>query len=251
MNKNSKNSDDLVISFGTGERKQIVQDKALTVKVAGQTVSVGSPRGVDLVFVIDTTGSMSDKITGLLESCERFVVEFCELGLDHRMAAVAFGDLTVPGDRISIVKFTNSIATIKSALAKIPRYSGGGNEGESSLEAMDHALNLPFRAEVVKAVVLITDEPALQLKFSAESIVRRLGEGEYLAFVVSPDEPYYRAMAKKTGGKWYAISSSVNLESILEMFKNLASQLSTVVSEVYRLGDGSLKQYLQLKPPDR
>jgi von Willebrand factor type A domain len=246
-----KNTDGLVISTGTGGKKQLVRESALTIKVQGQTVSVGRKRGVDLVFVIDTTGSMSDKIKGLLDSCERFVEEFAGLGLDHRMAVVAFGDLTVPEDKISIVEFTNSITTIKTALRRIPRYSGGGNEGESSLETIQHALSLPFRLSVVKALVLITDEPALQHRLSPEKIIGRMTEGEYLAFVVSPPEPYYRAMAAKTGGLWYLVSDSVDLESLLDMFRSLASKLSTVVSDVYKLADGSVKTYLQLKAPDR
>jgi len=246
-----KSTDGLVISIGTGDKKQLVRDSALTVKVQGQAVSVGRQRGVDLVFVIDTTGSMSDKIEGLLESCERFVGEFAELGLDHRMAVVAFGDLTVPEDRISVVKFTDRIETIKSALRKIPRYSGGGNEGESSLEAIQHALSLPFRPSVVKALVLITDEPALQHRLSAEKIIRQLTDGEYLTFVVSPPEPYYKAMATKTGGLWYVISASVDFDSLLDMFRSLASKLSTVVSDVYKLADGSVKNYLQLKAPGK
>ena len=108
-------------------------------------------RGVDLVFVIDTTGSMSDKIESLLATCSRFVEDFNALRLNHRIAIVSFGDLRVPGDRIQNTAFTADVEVTKKSLRHIPRNSGGGNEGESSLEALERALSLPFRSDAVKA----------------------------------------------------------------------------------------------------
>src|SRR5260370_29184089 len=54
----------------------------------------------DLVFVIDTTGSMNDKIDGLIESCESFVDKLAAKRVDWAAAGVVFGDLTVAGAKI-------------------------------------------------------------------------------------------------------------------------------------------------------
>src|SRR3989449_4023349 len=117
----------------------------------------------DLVFVIDTTGSMNDKIDGLIESCQSFVDRLATRRIDWVAAVVGFGDLTVEGDRIVATPFSSSADRVKSLLRGLPRYSGGGNEGESSLEALQAALDQPgYRPDTVKVVVLITDEPALQ-----------------------------------------------------------------------------------------
>jgi hypothetical protein len=51
----------------------------------------------DLVFVIDTTGSMNDKIDGLIESCQSFVDKLAAKRIDWAAAVVGFGDLTVEG----------------------------------------------------------------------------------------------------------------------------------------------------------
>ena len=96
------------------------------------------------MFVIDTTGSMSDKIKGLLQTCAKFVDRFSRLQMDSRIAIVAFGDLTVKTDKIVATGFTNQIETTKTSLKKIPRFSGGGNRGESSLEALQKAMALGF-----------------------------------------------------------------------------------------------------------
>lgn len=206
---------------------------------------------LDLVFVIDTTGSMSDKIDGLLQTCAKFVDEFAALQLQHRIAIVAFGDLRVRGDKIVRTEFTTNVEVTKKSLKKVPRYSGGGNRGESSLEAIDKALELPFDEDAVKALILITDEPAHQKHLKADEMTGRLAEREFLAFVVSPPIDYFKTMAKRNGGKWYKVAANTDFTDLLQMFRDMASRVSKVVADVHEYGDGSVAKYLMLNPPDR
>src|SRR5450759_5464107 len=107
----------------------------------------------DLVFVIDTTGSMNDKIDALIQTCQSFVDKLATRRIDWVAAVVGFGDLTVEGDRIVATPFSSSADRVKALLRGLPRYSGGGNEGESSLEALQAALDQPgYRADAMKAV---------------------------------------------------------------------------------------------------
>ncbi|MFW6116757.1 MAG: VWA domain-containing protein [bacterium] len=239
-----------VISLGKGGKKRIVSDSRPEIKIDGRPVRPQTSRAVDLVFVIDTTGSMSDKIDGLLRTCARFADEFAALGLDHRVAVMAFGDLTVPGDKIESTPFTARVEVTKKSLQNIPRYGGGGNEGESSLEALEKAMALPFRRHVVKAIILITDEPALQHNMTASDMISRLLGEEALAFVISPPLSYFKKMAVKSGGRWYQVAASTDFTDLLEMFQELARDVSRVVSETYRIGDGSVAKYRRLKPPE-
>ena len=208
-------------------------------------------RKLDLVFVIDTTGSMSDKIDGLLQTCAKFVDEFAVLHLHHRMAVVAFGDLRVRGDKIVRTDFTSSVDVTKKSLKNIPRYKGGGNKGESSLEAIDRALDLPFAEDAVKALILITDEPAHQKHIKAGEMIGRLAEQEFLVFVVSPPLDYFKAMAKRNGGKWYKIAANTDFTDLLQIFRDMASRVSHVASDVHDYGEGSVAKYLMLNPPDK
>ena len=234
----------ITIVVNEGERKKIVRPG-----VARETYR-DLTRTVDLVFVIDTTGSMSDKIEGLLATCAKFIDEFSEMNLDGRVAVVAFGDLTVPGDSIEHYGFADNIHSVKQYLKRIPRNGGGGNEGESSLEALQYAMGLQFRSASVKTLILITDEPALQHRIRASDMVERLRSEEFLTFVISPSLRYFREMAKSTGGKWYRISAHTDFTDLLEMFRQVAQKVSEVVSNVYELGDGSVTKYLQLKAPE-
>jgi len=241
----------ITVSIRSGDKTQITSNSGPIIRIQNDPVHQGPERNVDLIFVIDTTGSMSDKIEGLLSTCARFVDEFANLKLSHRIAIVSFGDLTVPGDKIESTSFTDKIEVVKRSLKNIPRNGGGGNEGESSLEAIEKALDLPFRANAVKVIILITDEPALQHRIRPTEINDKLQKNEFLAFVVSPPLAYFQEMAKRNGGRWYPVSAKTDFTDLLDMFKNIATKVSKVVSDVYELGDGSVSTYLQLKPPDK
>src|SRR5260370_36699987 len=93
----------------------------------------------ELVSVIDATGSMNDKIDGLIESCESFVDRLATKRIDWAAAVGGFGDLTVEGDKIVATPFSSSAERVQALLPGLPPYSGSGNEGESSLEALQAA----------------------------------------------------------------------------------------------------------------
>lgn len=206
----------------------------------------------DLVFVIDTTGSMNDKIDGLIESCQTFVDRLGTKHIDWAAAVVGFGDLTVEGDRIVATPFSSSAERVKALLRGLPRYSGGGNEGESSLEAVQAALNQSgFRADAMKVVILITDEPALQKGLRPSTITGKLREAGAMAFVLSPDLKYFRSMAADTGGHWWKVESGGDFSKILDAFDRIASQVASTVAAVHRLTGGDVKEFLGLPPSRR
>lgn len=249
MGKTGKKLFGNLLSSGKNESKGLTRvDRPVT----EETLLATRGKSVDMVFVIDTTGSMSDKIKGLLETATKFVDRFGRLEMDSRIAIVAFGDLNVKSDKIVATGFTRSLDTTKKSLQKIPRFSGGANHGESSLEALQKAMALDFRDNVVKVLLLITDEPALQNRqVKASDVTRQLKDNEMLTFVVATPERYYKEMAASTGGKWYKISAQTDFTDLLEMFGDIASKVSETVADVYRIGDGRVSDYLRLAPPEK
>jgi hypothetical protein len=222
-------------------------------KVVRMEVGEDSARArADLVFVIDTTGSMNDKIDGLIETCQSFVDRLATRRIDWAASVVGFGDLTVEGDRIVATPFSSSTERVKALLRGLPRYSGGGNDGESSLEAMQAALNQPgFRAGAMRVVVLITDEPALQRQLKPSTVTGRLREAGAMTFVLSPDLKYFRSMAKETGGHWWKVESGGDFSKILAIFDGIATQVASTVAAVHRLAGGDVHQFLRLPPSRR
>jgi hypothetical protein len=226
---------------------------ATRAKVLRMEVGQDSARArADLVFVIDTTGSMSDKIDGLIESCQSFVDRLAAKRIDWAAAVVGFGDLTIEGDRIVATAFNSNAERVKSLLQGLPRYSGGDNEGESSLEALNAALDQPgYRAGAMKIVVLITDEPALQRKLRPASVTGRLREAGAIAFVLSPNIKYFRSMAADTGGQWWNVKSGGDFSQILAIFDKIATTVASTVEAVQKLAGGNVKEYMSLPPSKR
>lgn len=211
-----------------------------------------SRRMVDLCFVFDTTGSMSDKIEGLVACMVDFVRELASLSLDWRASVVPFGDLTVGGDRIvADLPFTSDREAAERMLREMPRNSGGGNEGESVLEAVEAALAKPYRQGAVKVFVVLTDEPALTGRRTPRTVEGALRRAEVICFVASPPLPYYRSWAEATGGAWYGIGPSLDPSEIVRFLRGLARDVARVASDVHTLAGGSVARYLELPPSHR
>ncbi len=196
---------------------------------------------MDICFVFDTTGSMSGKIKGLTDSLVEFVGELSRLRLGWRITAVPFGDLTVRGDKIvGDLPFVSTRAEGEQLLRSLPRFSGGGNVGESSLEAVLEALGKPYRPAAVTVLVVLTDEPPLESgDLTADYVAEQLMAREVICFVASVDFPGYRRWAAENGGKWYRISQSMNTGDLLGFLGSLIADLPKVAKAVHDLGGGS------------
>lgn len=202
-------------------------------------------RELDLCFVFDTTGSMSDKIDGLVRCMDELVTKLGRLTLDWRMTTVPFGDLTIPGDLIvSDEPFVTSVASASQQLRSMQRFSGGGNLGESSIEAMLAACRKPYRSDAVKVLVLITDEPALGHKQGQHSVEGALASLDAACFTIAPNLPYYKHWASRHGGEWRRVGASVDTDAIMRLFTSLLTRMVEVVDAVHRLGGGSVRAYL-------
>jgi hypothetical protein len=203
-------------------------------------------RALDLCFVFDTTGSMSDKIDGLVRCMDELVTKLGRLALDWRVTTVPFGDLTVPGDRIVDGRpFVTDVQAVSNQLRSMPRFSGGANLGESSIEAMLAACRKPYRTDAVKVLVLITDEPALGHEQGMLAVDSALAALDAACFTVSPNLPYYKRWASQHGGEWRQVGSSVDTGAIMRLFTSLLARMVEVVDSVHRLGGGSVRAYLE------
>lgn len=203
---------------------------------------------VDVVFVFDTTGSMGGFIDGLVAAMGKFIEVIAEKNLDWRMTAVPFGDLFVPGDKIiSNLPWVSSVDSARSQLKQMPRFSGGGNDGESSYEAINVALKKKFRDKVLKVIILITDDNPHQTEFTTSSIVGQLVEVDALCFSVSHQVSTYQTLVTKTGGELIPISSSFNAQLIIDAFLKVANNLVERSTKVLELGGGSPQRLLEIE----
>jgi hypothetical protein len=211
----------------------------------GTEVTIARPMA-DISIVFDTTASMSGKIDGLINFMADFAADLAQLSLDWRLSVVPFGDLTVPGDRIDAgLPFTASVPGAVSQLRTMPRFAGGGNNGESSIEALLSAIAKPWRAKAVRVILLLTDEPALGADRAGE-VLRALNAAEVICFTASPDYPYFRSWAAKTGGRWANVSQTMDTSAVLDLLRGLVGDVAQAASDMHAIAGGSYQKYLEI-----
>lgn len=115
---------------------------------------------IDLVAVIDTTGSMGDVIDAVKQNVDDMVATIASTTSDYRFALVDYKDWG-QGDPYQSrldVPFTTDTAALQAGVNALSA-SGGGDWEESVYSGVMTALSQPWRAGVKKVVVVIGDAP--------------------------------------------------------------------------------------------
>ena len=127
--------------------------------------TVITPRGqVDIVFVVDTTGSMGGCIDNVKNNLNAFVDDIKAAGITPNFALVEYKDIIDDGPNTTKVKPNNknhsnwfkNAYDFKNELEKLSA-SGGGDIPESAIDALEMAHQLDMRDSSQKFFILITD----------------------------------------------------------------------------------------------
>jgi hypothetical protein len=121
-------------------------------------VKPGEAGRLDLIFVIDQTGSMQPVFNQVQRTAKEIFASIAARFPDHRVALVAYRDWS-DGDRIfQDFPFTTDEAEFQKDVDTL-KASGGGDSPEAVLEALLRALRMPWRAGVNKQIILMGDAP--------------------------------------------------------------------------------------------
>jgi lysophospholipase L1-like esterase len=137
--------------------------EALSAFIRLQDVDPGSfvsGKSIDLAFVVDTTGSMSDDIAAVRVNLNSIVSNLANGSADFRVAVVSYQDFPsrCSGSYASRVDqdFTNNLTLIKSGIDALDA-DGGCDEPESVFSGIQAALNLDWTDGAAKAMIVIGD----------------------------------------------------------------------------------------------
>lgn len=121
-------------------------------------VSAGN---VNVVFIIDTTGSMDTYINGVKDRAIEFSEILRSKGANFKLGLIGFGDLNEK-ENPSVYNFTDDVAKFQKQVKNIPR-THGGDIPESSLDALETGVELLNSASLDpldrNIFILITDAP--------------------------------------------------------------------------------------------
>ena len=191
----------------------------------------------DIVFIMDTTGSMDKEIAGIQANISDFVASLNSNGISAALGLVTYEDLMVDGyDSTQIHKngasnwFYDANA-FRSALASLQMGVGGDAE-ECVVDALETARLMDLRGSAGKLFVLVTDAPYKNDNrygiSSLEAEIQLLENADITCAVIAPSDLQQTYAGLAATGKF------------LDMNSDFYDQLVTLARDVSgtRAGDG-------------
>lgn len=173
-----------------------------------QLSPVAKLKGVaDIVFCIDSTGSMKNTIDGVKDAVNKLVEGLRsdqQKNIQWRARVIGFRDFLVDAEPLIEHPFTEDINEFRSQVASLVA-DGGGDEEESVLDAIFIALKKSsWRDRSNKAVIVLTDagtHPELYEKNVEPGQARDLEEvknaiyaSRAMVFLVAPKHTVYESL---------------------------------------------------------
>lgn len=180
---------------------ELQMPSAIMARIAYHIVEHRNTDNVDIVFVIDGSGSMKDNINAVRSHLNRMTKFFDDADLDFTLGVVIFREKMLGLD-FEIFPQTRSVSHIKRRLAQV-RCSGG----EKALDALIRAADeVDYRENADVHFILITDE-FVSGNYSASDVLRKMRQSGIRVDVVGRDEPFQKFITRSTGGLWLPITS--------------------------------------------
>lgn len=169
--------------------------------------SEGGP--IDVVFLVDASGSMGDNIKAVSEHLVNMINVYESSDIDYELGLTEFA--TRQGKNvIKVHQLTDRLRDYKvNLLSIIPRGD------ERALDAIAQTVQeLEFRATSKKHFIIVTDEPLESLKKrTIEDAIALCREfGIYVNVLGIPNKGH-QMIAQETDGKWHAIPQNPNRQS--------------------------------------
>ncbi|HEY6170874.1 MAG TPA: VWA domain-containing protein, partial [Candidatus Kapabacteria bacterium] len=193
-------------------------------------ISASNRVPIDIVFVIDETGSMQPYIDAVKDNIKRFSGRLRSQGFDYQLGLVRFTDVVT----WSSPELTDDVASFERWVGEI-QASGGGDIPENALEGLKAATNIKYRPIALKLAILVTDAPCFErdkpgdgtTDFTMREMGDFLFERELRLFGITPKEmTQYQDMAVLTEGASFDIAAP---------FDSVLTQVAGDITSLYAL----------------
>ena len=186
----------------------------------------------DVVFVIDTTGSMSSAISGVKNNINTFASKLVsDYNIDVNFALIDYRDITVDGTDSTVLhknlssNWYTSVSSFTNAINSLG-VDGGGDTPETPIDALEIARKLDWRGDSVKFVILVTDANYKNNNISGiadmNEMSRKLVDSGIITSAISCYEDDYDELTTPSGGLFGYIYGD---------FSNILLQLAEMVGE--------------------
>lgn len=178
---------------------------------------VAAKSGVDIVFLIDRSGSMGPAINGVQDNVNHFADLLAARGISYRLGLVTY-ELGV-----TRTDLTSDVHTFKSQVSQIS-VDGGTESGLDAI--MDAGQNYPFDVNSSKYFVLIGDEPiSSELGYTNDSVVQYLKSNNITLTVIGTGSNKYQLeqFSNETGGQY------------LDLYSDFSATLTSIFDQIQRI----------------
>lgn len=217
--------------------KYAVENRALREAEADiENIDVILEKGkADVVFVIDTTGSMSYGIANVQSNLTECAELLDEKNLDIRYGLVEYRDIYEDGIGSTIIHgWYEEVEEFRNAINDL-EVTGGGDWAESAVDALNKAMEMEFRAGYQKYFMLVTDAGykdgiASNPEYEMDDAISYLKEGDFCVSVVAANEEKddYYDLYNETGGIFANIYS--------DFYENITPLIDQMEGEVHEEG---------------
>lgn len=164
--------------------------------------SGGGP--IDVVFVIDYSGSMQDNIDAVQEHLNEMIEVYKRSGIDYALGLVQFHVQQEKND-IRVFQPTQEWHRVRRDLSSL-RARGD----EHAFDAIDDGTTkIEFRPASKRFFILATDEPFTSTReWKVEHAITASKEFDIITYVMGIDIPDHHRLADETDGRWHQIPQS-------------------------------------------
>lgn len=227
--------------------KDIVADKVLKHEMKNNG-------NLDIVFLIDTSGSMCDEIEAVKASCSDFAVAIEEKGLGVQLGLIGFdigGFRGSTSNKFKVHQLSRytigcwPLASPKQFKENIKELSvglfGGGGcylADQDTIDIFPHVTDLFGQSKANKVVVIISDE--IGDEGGLKSIVKTLNDAKIKSYVLGVShKSAHKLIAQETGGEfWDIIESKGKRDFSTLLVHSVAETIGREAKKI--LADGSV-----------
>ena len=186
------------------EKRKVLPNVAFPIlmkKLAQEIVKTSEGNPIDVVFVIDASGSMGDNIRAVIQHLKEMVDIYKASKIDYALGVTEFS-AGKDGNRINVFQLTKSFTEYKRTLQQIRTH-----QDENALDAVVQTVKeLRFRPTSKRHFILVTDEPfTSRIGLSVADTIAHCREFGIYVNVLGLPLDAHQILADETGGRWHLI----------------------------------------------
>lgn len=184
-------------------------------KTLGEEIAETSDGGpIDVVFVIDASGSMGDNIDAVAVHLSEMIDVYKSSDIDYELGLTKF-NTKGKKNHIEVLQLTKNLNEYKRNINAI----FVGND-ENALDAVEKTvIDMKFRPTSQKHIILVTDEPLTSIEGNTvRGTIDLCREFGIFVNVLGLPDDKHQLIAIRTDGKWHAIPENKKKRPISQQY---------------------------------